>query len=448
MSICRNDTTTSSVETTKICRRSTSRCHQKYSLCPLPIQKSTIILSLLVGATTIARAVAYGWGKINVNEKIVKNNRINCHAQHFLKASASNTHGYYYQEDLYGAIHRKEQEMLQRKKQIKNKANDPIQLAIRYAESTPTKLRLAKALRRIYEDPDYEEDDEKWQASIKEKELERGSLPMRRGCFVVDIKRKSLLTHPPPHRGSKGAQTDYGYARFEDASMVAEAMVRMGADCVFINVDQEAYGGNYDELRPAVQAVRKASPTAAVVMKDIVVDEIQIGLAKNAGADGILLIAAVLGPALPNFLDLCTVVGIEAIVEVHTKNEVEAALQAMAQNLLVTNFDRISGTYYTQQAERLVSLFPGSGPIVALACGGIESPEQIRALLCAGYDGVVVGKAIMGNARAPSLIKAVRDRPLLPAEFAGWGLDDPDVNMHGTFTTITTTNTVTSKEEP
>lgn len=434
----------SGVETTK----STPECHQKYLRFYSPIQKSTIILQLLVGATTIAHVVAYGWGNIYVNEKNAKNNRINCHTQKFLKASASNTHGYKYQEDLYGAIHRKEQEMLQRKKQIKDKANDPIQLAMRYAESTPTKLRVAKALRRIYEDPDYEEDDEKWQAFIKEKELERGSLPMRRGCFVVDVKRKSLLTHPPPHHGSNAAQADYEFARFEDASMVAEAMVRMGADCVFINVDQGAYGGNYDELRPAVQAVRKASPTAAVVMKDIVVDEIQIGLAKNAGADGILLIAAVLGPALPNFLDLCTVVGIEAIVEVHTKNEVEAALQAMAQNLLVTNFDRISGTYYPQQAERLVSLFPGSGPIVALACGGIESPEQIRELLCAGYDGVVVGRAIMGNARAPSLIKAVRDRPLLPAEFAGWGLDDPDVNMQGTFTTITTTSTKTSKEEP
>jgi indole-3-glycerol phosphate synthase len=411
--------------------------------------KKLMMLALLLGGTTIARVEAY----------FVKKKGINCHvpsfskasaAQSFLKASASNANSDYYQEDLYGAIHRKEQEMLQRKKQIKDKANDPIQMAIRYAQSTPPRLRLAKALRRIYEDPDYEEDDEKWQSSIKEKELERGSLPMRRGCFVVDIKRKSLLTHPPPHRASKGAHADYGFARFDDASMVAEAMVLMGADCVFINVDQEAYGGNYDELRPAVQAVRKASPTAAVVMKDIVVDELQIGLAKNAGADGILLIAAVLGPALPNFLDLCTVVGIEAIVEVHTKNEVEAALQAMAQNLLVTNFDRISGTYYPQQAERLVSLFPGSGPIVALACGGIESPEQIRELLCAGYDGVVVGKAIMGNARAPSLIKAVRDRPLLPAEFAGWGLDDPDVDMQGTFTTTTTTAStiITSKEEP
>jgi len=332
-------------------------------------------------------------------------------------------------EDLYGAIHRKEQQIIKYKQEHQD-ITDPIQMAMRYAESTPTKLRLAKALRRVYEDPDFVDDDAEWQAKQKNN-TSSSSLPMRRGCFVVDIKRKSLLSNPD----NNGL-----YANFEDAGMVAEAMVRIGADCVFINVDDFAYGGSLSELEAAVKAVRRISPTAAVVMKDIVVDEIQIGQAKNAGADGILLIAAVLGPALQNFLDTCTVVGLEAIVEVHTKNEVDAALKAMAQNLLVNNFDRISQQTFPDQAERLVSLFPGSGPIVALACGGIENPEQIRELLCAGYDGVVVGKAIMGNARAPSLIKAVRDRPLLPAEFAGWGLDDADVDIQGTFTTTTTAN--------
>merc|ERR1712087_647236 len=104
----------------------------------------------------------------------------------------------------------------------------------------------------------------------------------------------------------------------------------MGADCVFVNVDFPAYGGELTELKSAIKAVHKSNRRAAVVMKDIVVDEIQIGLAKEAGADGILLISAILGPALENFLNLCSIVGIEAIVECHTKNEVEAALNVMA----------------------------------------------------------------------------------------------------------------------
>ena len=96
---------------------------------------------------------------------------------------------------------------------------------------------------------------------------------MRRASFVVDIKRKSL---------SRPGET---FCRFDNAAIVAEAMVRLGSDVVFVNVDYKAYGGDITELKSAVQAVRKASKTAAVVMKDIVVDEIQLGLAKEAGAD-------------------------------------------------------------------------------------------------------------------------------------------------------------------
>ena len=43
----------------------------------------------------------------------------------------------------------------------------------------------------------------------------------------------------------------------------------------------------------------------------------------------------------------------------------------------------------------------------------------------------MVGKAIMGNMKAPEFIKAVRERPLLPVEFSGWGLDDIDFDMEG-----------------
>ena len=102
-----------------------------------------------------------------------------------------------------------------------------------------------------------------------------------------------------------------------------------------------------------MQAVRKVSNTAAVVMKDIVVDEIQLGLAKDAGADGILLISSVLGPALPNFLDLATTIGLETIVECHTRNEVQAALDALAQNILVSNYDRVRQRYYPDQGTYL-----------------------------------------------------------------------------------------------
>ena len=306
--------------------------------------------------------------------------------------------------------------------------SDPIQMAMGYAQEGLERKRLAAALRRVYDDPanaanpNAKEKSEE-EITKEEKLLEVGmaEATMRRGSFIVDIKRKSELSYP-------GEQ----FARYDDAGLVAEAMVRLGADVVFVNVDYRSYGGDIGELKSAVRAVRQINDDAAVVMKDIVVDEIQLGLAREAGADGILLIAGVLGPALENFLNLATIIGLETIVECHTYNEVKAALDALAQNVMVSNRDRITGELIPDQAIKLAGLFPGSGgPIVTIAGGGVSTTDQMKKLLAVGYDGVVVGRTVMGSARAPEFIRTVRDRTLLPAEFSQWGLDDVEFDMDG-----------------
>jgi len=320
-----------------------------------------------------------------------------------------------------------------------SRPSDPVRMALGYAVEGlgGRDMKLAKALRRVYDDPENpanpnarSKTPEEEERAAKLLDVGMADAAMRRGSFVVDIKRKSL------------SRPGEMFARFDDAGLVADAMVSLGADAVFVNVDYEAYGGDLSELKSAIRAVREANPNAAVVMKDIVVDEIQLGLAKEAGADGILLIAAVLGPALDNFLDQATCMGLETIVECHTSNEVQAALDALAQNIMVTNYDRVKGEYHPDQAYKLAGLFPGGGgPIITLAGGGIETTDQMKKLLAVGYDSVVVGKAVMGSTRAPEFIKCARDRTLLPAEFSQWGLEDmefdPDGNyMEGPKTTV------------
>ena len=77
-------------------------------------------------------------------------------------------------------------------------------------------------------------------------------------------------------------------------------------------------------------------------------------------------------------------------------------------------------------------MFPRSGgPIVTIAGGAVSNTDQMKKLLAVGYDGVVVGKTVMGSARAPEFIAAVRDRTLLPAEFSQWGLDDIEFDIDG-----------------
>lgn len=310
--------------------------------------------------------------------------------------------------------------------------SDPVRMAIGYslevdASSNRPPLKVAKALRRVYDDPFNPANPNKKEMTQEEldraeKLLEYGmkDATMRRASICIDVKRKSLSS--PGER----------FAGFDDAGMVADAMISLGADLVFVNVDYHSYGGDMNDLRSAVTAVRKVSKDAAVVMKDIIVDEIQLGLAKEAGADGVLLISSVLGPALPNFLNLATAIGLETIVECHTRNEVQAALDALAQNIMVSNYDRLQQRYYPDQAYKLAGMFPGSGgPIICIAGGGLEDTEEMKKLLAVGYDGVVVGKAAMGSTRAPEFIRAVRDRTLLPAEFSQWGLENVEFDMDG-----------------
>ena len=355
-----------------------------------------------------------------------------------LNSSSGNT------EDVYSAVHRKEYEMRTFKSQHTSTA-DPIIMAMSYGQESVSKMRLAKALRRVYDDPynpanpenkieEEEEDDDKADSNDKPKEKTRkekleelgmAEMTMRRASFIVDIKRKSL---------SRPESQSRPFCKFDDASLVAEAMARLGADAVMINIDYHSYGGDISELKSAVQAVRKVNDKTAVIMKDIVVDEIQLGIAKEAGADGILLIASVLGPALDNFLDLATTIGLETIVECHTKNEVQRALDALAPNILVSNYDRIQQRYYPQQAIQLAGMFPGSGgPIICLAGGDIQTTDDMKRHLAVGYDGVIIGKACMGSTKAPEFIRAVKDRTLLPAELSQWGLEhvefDPEGNV-------------------
>jgi indole-3-glycerol phosphate synthase len=303
-------------------------------------------------------------------------------------------------------------------------------MAMSYGQESATSMRLAKALRRVYDDkenpahPEYQEpkSNKDTERAQKLADIGMAELGMRRPSFIVDVKRMSKLTHPrsPP------------FCQFDDAGRVAQAMVRLGADAVFINTDYQAYGGDLSELKSAIRAVRQVSDTAAVVMKDIVVDEIQLGLAKEAGADGIVLMSSVLGPALENFLNLATTIGLETIVECHTKNEVEYALQILAPNILVNNYDRIRQELHPDQAIQLAGLFPGSGgPIIALATGGIADTDRMKRHLNVGYDGIVVGQAVMGSPRAPEFIRTVRDRTLLPAEFSQWGLDKAEFDVDG-----------------
>jgi indole-3-glycerol phosphate synthase len=122
------------------------------------------------------------------------------------------------------------------------------------------------------------------------------------------------------------------------------------------------------------------------------------------GADAVLLIVKVLGEKLSEFLDLSRELGLEALVEVTTEEEIELARSAGARLIGVNNRDLETLEVDLARTERLAPLIPGYATLVSES--GISSPEDVRRMLNAGADSVLVGTALM---RARNLEQKVRE---------------------------------------
>ena len=240
--------------------------------------------------------------------------------------------------------------------------------------------------------------------------LRRGDGVSRKVAVVADIKRRS------PHGGpDNGAQE---LASYSDCGRVVSDVKAWPVDALCVSLDPEMWGGVDGDLVAASKALNNSAPLLA---KDLIVHPIQVALAADAGADAVWLSATILGGALPDLLDACTVAGVEGCVEVHTPNEVQFALEAGATLLICSDRDRATGVLHRHQCLGLKGLIPPN--IVALAAGGLgESLADVRALAAAGFDGVVLGRVLMvdpGAARA--FVAECRALELDAVDQLAWG---------------------------
>ena len=198
---------------------------------------------------------------------------------------------------------------------------------------------------------------------------------------LVDMKRRSPTV---PHKRN--------IVEFANAGKFAELLTLTGTDAFLVNTDELEYGGKFSELRDCVKATRTARPRSppACIHKDIIIHPVQIAQALEQGAAGVLLIVAVVGGDLEILLDACTIMGTEAVVEVHSPNELEFALSRGATIFLVNMWDRVTGRLFPDQAKGMASMMPMNS--LAIAAGDIQTTEQVAELGFYGYDAVVLGR--------------------------------------------------------
>ncbi|MCI2239080.1 indole-3-glycerol phosphate synthase TrpC [Paenibacillus sp. TRM 82003] len=198
----------------------------------------------------------------------------------------------------------------------------------------------------------------------------------QRGVKVIaEVKRASP---------SKGA-----LAQIPDPAELARQYEAGGATVISVLTEQRRFGGSLADLR----AVRCAVDVP-VLRKDFVVGSYQLWEARAFGADVVLLIVAALEQeALVSLVERTHSLGMTALVEVHTAEEVERAVAADARVVGVNNRDLKTLQVNNSTFAELAPLIPAG--VVKVAESGVQSPHDVVEFARAGADAVLVGETLV-----------------------------------------------------
>lgn len=184
----------------------------------------------------------------------------------------------------------------------------------------------------------------------------------------------------------------------------AALYARNGAAAISVLTDGPFFGGSVDDLRAAA----RQSPVP-MVLKDFVLDEVQILEARAAGAAAVLLIVRALGSRLAALLRYSAEAGLQALVEVHTERELSTALEAGASIVGVNSRDLDTFTIDTNRALEIVARVPAE--CVAVAESGMAGKLDVIRAAEAGADAVLIGTALSAAAAPGSLLQQLAGVP-------------------------------------
>jgi indole-3-glycerol phosphate synthase len=213
-----------------------------------------------------------------------------------------------------------------------------------------------------------------------------GALNWAGGSVLAELKKAS------PSRGV--IRED-----FRPAALAAE-LEKAGAAALSVLTEEEFFLGSLAHLKEA-----RAATKIPVLRKDFILNSWQVWESRAAGADSFLLIAAILGDALLRELVLLgRELGMEPLVEVHTREELSRAIECGARIIGVNNRDLTSFLVRIETALELADSIPED--CTAVAESGIHSRGDIARLREGGYDAFLIGEKLM---RESSPGAALRD---------------------------------------
>jgi len=194
---------------------------------------------------------------------------------------------------------------------------------------------------------------------------------------------------------------------------VARAFRRGGAAALSVVVEQDFFGGDPSWLPRA-----KAASGLPVLMKDFVVDEVQLDFALSLGADAVLLIVAALGDAdLAKLHAEARARGLAVLVEAHSEAELKRALAVTPEIVGVNARDLTTFSVDLAAVEGLGRSIPGG--VIRVAESGVKGAGDVRRLAAAGYGAFLIGETLLKSGDAAKSIRYLLGRGATEVKVCG-----------------------------
>ncbi|HEX4059134.1 MAG TPA: indole-3-glycerol phosphate synthase TrpC [Galbitalea sp.] len=212
--------------------------------------------------------------------------------------------------------------------------------------------------------------------------------PDERVKIIAEVKRAS------PSRGVM--------AEITDPAALAASYETGGASAISVLTEGRRFGGSLEDLEQV-----RATVSIPVLRKDFIADPYQVFEARAAGADLVLLIVAALEQsALKQLYDLIGELGMTALVETHSAEEVSRSLDIGAQvvgvnarNLSTFGLDR---DLFGSLADSIPS------GVIRVAESAVKTPADVAHYRAAGADVVLVGEALVTTGDPAAAIRDFR----------------------------------------
>ncbi len=175
-----------------------------------------------------------------------------------------------------------------------------------------------------------------------------------------------------------------------DHLRLARTYAENGAAAISVLTDEKYFGGSLDYLRE-IAALELSIP---LLRKDFIFDRYQLLEGRAAGASAILLIVAMLeSRQLYDLLTAAHELDLEALVETHTPEEVEQALESGARVIGVNNRDLHTFNVNLETSLQLRTQIPSD--VVMVAESGIHTTDDIVKLATASVDAMLIGEGLV-----------------------------------------------------